>query len=273
MTDLGPLRSRFAPTPSGLLHAGNAVNFLITKSLSTSHGGSILLRIDDADVDRVRPEYIEDLFASLAWLGVEWNEGPKDQQDFNEHWSQTRRTEHPLRLAMALRDAGHLFACTCSRAQLATCNCGSSTLPYDAPDTSWRLKIPNSSHVNLKTWPMGHRSVNLHTLMRDPVIRQRNGSPAYQLASLADDVDFRINLIVRGEDLIPSSACQLYIAELLGLEVFQNVRFLHHPLITDPDGKKLSKSADAESLQALRLAGKRPDELRALAKHLLAQGV
>ena len=117
MADPLALRSRFAPTPSGYLHAGNAVNFLITDSLIATQGGSVMLRIDDLDVTRVRPEFIADIFDSLAWLGLEWDEGPKHQEDLNQNWSQTKRTQHPLELAMALRDAGHPFACNYSRKQ------------------------------------------------------------------------------------------------------------------------------------------------------------
>jgi glutamyl/glutaminyl-tRNA synthetase len=264
------IRTRFAPTPSGYLHAGNAVNFLIAHSLIARHGGSVMLRIDDLDVTRVRPEFIAD---SLAWLGLEWDEGPRDPKDLTEHWSQTRRTKPPLELAMALRDAGHLFACSCSRTQLPACDCRSLHLPFDEPETTWRLKIPSSCSVNLKTWPHGQQRIDLHSLMHDPVIKQRSGSPAYQLASLADDVDFRMDLIVRGDDLRPSSACQMYIADLLGLEVFRNARFLHHPLITDALGTKLSKSDGSSSLRAIRLDGKRPDKLGALANRVLARSI
>ncbi|MBK9758544.1 MAG: tRNA glutamyl-Q synthetase [Flavobacteriales bacterium] len=273
MADPLALRSRFAPTPSGYLHAGNAVNFLITDSLIATQGGSVMLRIDDLDVTRVRPEFIADIFDSLAWLGLEWDEGPKNQEDLNQNWSQTKRTQHPLELAMALRDAGHLFACNCSRKQLAACDCRSLSVHFDEPETTWRLKIPSSCSVNLKTWPHGQHRIDLHAVMHDPVIRQRSGSPAYQLASLADDVDFRMDLIVRGDDLRPSSACQMYIADLLGLEVFQNARFLHHPLITDALGTKLSKSDGSSSLRALRLDGKRPEKLRALANRVIARSI
>ncbi len=113
--------------------------------------------------------------------------------------------------------------------------------------------------------------------MRDPVLRQRNGRPAYQIASLADDVDFGIDLIVRGADLLPSTACQLLLAELLGLTAFTRTRFIHHPLITALDGTKLSKSDGASSLKAMREAGIAPDALHAQADalfdHLRDQGL
>jgi glutamyl-tRNA synthetase len=107
--------------------------------------------------------------------------------------------------------------------------------------------------------------------MRDPMLRQRNGSPAYQLASLADDVDHNINLIVRGEDLLPSTSCQLYVARLLGLRSFQQARFIHHPLITNANGAKLSKSEGASSLKAMSAAGLSRDDLHTRADAMLAE--
>ena len=103
----------------------------------------------------------------------------------------------------------------------------------------------------------------------DPVVRLRNGRPAYQIASLSDDVDFGIDLIVRGADLLPSTLIQLHLARVLDLKAFAEVRFLHHPLITDTRGGKLSKSHGAGSLKAMREAGGEPQIVHALADRLL----
>ncbi len=264
-------KTRLAPTPSGYLHAGNALDFLITQKLARANDGSILLRIDDLDVDRARPEFIADIFDSLDWLGIAWDEGPRDALEFARDWSQTKRIDRYMEPALALREDGQLYACTCSRAQLATCVCRNRGLPFDTPDTAWRLRVPWPCPVIMNTWPSGSRMIDLHEVMRDPVLRQRNGSPAYQNASLADDVDHGINLIVRGEDLLPSTACQLHVAELLGLHAFQQVRFVHHPLITDANGAKLSKSQGASSLNAMRTAGLSSDPLHARAEAMIAQ--
>ncbi len=107
--------------------------------------------------------------------------------------------------------------------------------------------------------------------MPDPVLRQRNGRPAYHIASLADDEDFAINLIVRGEDLLASTALQLHLASLLGLRKFRSARFVHHALITDPQGRKLSKSAGDEALVTLRSHGKDARELRTRAEALVEE--
>jgi glutamyl/glutaminyl-tRNA synthetase len=268
--DSASFRTRIAPTPSGYLHAGNAVNFLITQILANENQGSIWLRIDDLDVERARPEYVQDIFTSLAWLGITWTEGPRTADDLSLKWSQRLRLERPTNMAETLRSAGHLFACTCSRTEMATCTCRSKELPFDTIATAWRLKLPSSCRVALNKWPHGRDRIDLRAVMPDPVIRQRNGSPSYQLTSLADDVAFGMNVIVRGEDLLPSSACQAYMADLLGLEHFLRVRFLHHPLLTDDHGAKLSKSKGADSLQAMQDAGNGPEELRAIAARSLA---
>lgn len=264
------MRTRLAPTPSGYLHAGNAVNFLITHALARRQGGRLLLRIDDLDVDRSRPEYIEDIFASLQWLGIEWDEGPRDAAAFARHWSQRHRIALYHRALDDLRQGGQFYACSCSRAHLAGCRCRDDRNDLEAPGMTWRLKVPENCAVTIAQWPRGTATIDLARAMPDPVLRKRNGDPAYQIASLCDDVDHGIDLIVRGEDLLPSTACQMYLAGLLELPVFQRTRFVHHELVTDPGGVKLSKSAGVSSLRAMREAGKRPEDFQAVAAHMLA---
>ncbi len=264
------LRTRIAPTPSGFLHAGNALNFLITHQKAREAGGKILLRIDDLDGERIRTEYVQDIFDSLHWLGIAWDEGPRDLDEFSTHWSQRLRLAEANSMVLTLKDAGHLYACTCSRKQLAACLCRERQLPFSTPEAAWRLRVPEPCPVVIQVWPQGETELDLYTCLPDPVLRQRGGQPSYQLASLADDVRYGINLVVRGEDLLPSSACQIHIAGLLGLSGFQGTRMVHHPLIQDPEGRKLSKSDGAASLRGMRMAGKPPDVLRTQASELLA---
>lgn len=271
LLEMSGLRTRIAPTPSGFLHAGNALNFLIAHRIAREEGGNVLLRIDDLDAARARPEYVKDIFDSLQWLGITWDEGPLDAEDFYRNWSQALRSADANALLTALKDAGHLYACTCSRPRMARCACRSADIPFDLPDASWRLRVPEPCVATIHCWPAGEVQVDLHTALRDPVLRQRNGSPAYQIASLADDARFRMNLIVRGEDLRPSSACQVFIAQLLGLRSFVEARFIHHPLLTDNSGHKLSKSEGATSLRAMRNAGITADDLRAKAADVSAR--
>mgnify|MGYP000884080576 CR=1 FL=1 len=263
--------TRLAPTPSGFLHAGNAINFLITDRLARAAGARLRLRIDDLDAERVRPPYLEDVFLSLAWLGIVPDEGPVSVDDHQRHWSQQARIPRYQELLDRLRVDGHLYACTCSRKEMsvAPCGCRTARKPFNAPDTAWRLHVPDGTTARVEELSGDAENVRLDALMPDPVVRQRNGRPAYQIASLADDVDHGITFIVRGMDLQPSTACQLYLARLLGLERFLEVRFLHHPLAVDDAGKKLSKSEGASSLKAMREAGRTPDELVERAERVL----
>lgn len=142
-------------------------------------------------------------------------------------------------------------------------------LPFEGPDRTWRLRVPSRCGIRVPDLFSQPRKVDLATAMPDPVLRQRNGSPAYQIVSLADDIRFQVNVIVRGEDLLPSTACQLFIAEVLEMRSFLEVRSLHHALLTDAHGRKLSKSEGADSLRAMRLAGTDPAVLHDLATKAL----
>jgi len=272
-------RTRLAPTPSGYLHAGNALNFLITERSARSRGARLLLRIDDLDAERVRAEYVEDIFRSLDWLGITWDEGPSGPDDFRAKWSQQQRIPHYNGLLDALREQGVLYACDCSRNALRNLTtdgryagaCRSRGLDLDAPDVAWRIDLGDVQVVHVPGLFDQSISVDLAQAIGDPVLRQRSGRPAYQLASLADDLHYGVTFIVRGMDLLPSSACQLYLSRILGLSIFEHVRFLHHRLITDEAGQKLSKSAGATSLKAMREAGFDPAELHAMADRMLEE--
>lgn len=263
------VRTRIAPTPSGYLHAGNAINFLLVQAIALREGGTLLLRIDDLDTERVRPEYTEDIFSSLDWLGIQWAEGPRSAIQLEQRWSQRHRLGRYHRMIDALADARSLYACTCSRTGFAHCPHREAGLPLETAGAAWRLRLPEGSEVELRRWPKGVERVRVDGLITDPVVRQRNGMPAYQIASLADDLDHGIDLVVRGTDLLPSTACQLFIARALGAEAFLRTRFVHHALITDTQGRKLSKSAGATSLRAMRERGEGPEALREQAQRML----
>jgi glutamyl/glutaminyl-tRNA synthetase len=271
-------RTRLAPTPSGYLHAGNALNFILAHKLARLAGARLLLRIDDLDADRARAEYLDDIFQSLAWLGITWDEGPKDPDDHWQSWSQALRLDRYMELVEALRRAGHLYACSCTRSSLRQASndgrypgtCRDRGLPFDGPDMAWRLHVPEGTTVVVHDLWGRPRSVDLARAMGDPVLRQRSGMPAYQVASLADDLDRTVTFVVRGADLLPSTACQLYIASLLGLSDRAPGRYLHHGLLTNADGTKLSKSAGAGSLLAMRTAGQGPEALWEAAERTLS---
>ncbi|MCF8257653.1 MAG: hypothetical protein K9J06_08875 [Flavobacteriales bacterium] len=244
-------RTRIAPTPSGFLHEGNAFAFLLTAELAKRHGASVLLRIDDLDNDRKRPEYVEDIFLTLEWLEINWQEGPKNAAELESAWSQHHRLHLYEEALTMLREKELVYACGCSRKQLAAFDsptddahtCRSGNLLLDMPDTAWRLRIPKEVEVNFKNLNGETKVLLPDELLPDPVVRRRDGIPAYQVASVVDDHHFGIDLIVRGEDLLPSTAVQLFIAQQLGLDDFLNATFHHHPLILDEKGEKWSKSA------------------------------
>ncbi len=264
------LRTRLAPTPSGFLHVGNALNFLLTEALARRAGGTILLRIDDLDAARVRPEYVQDIFDSLHWLGIRWQEGPRNPTELADRWSQHLRLARYHAMLGQLREMDQLYACDCSRQLLAQCRCSTRGLPFDNGRVAWRSRLPA---VNIEVPELNGkiRQVELHSIITDPVLRQRNGRPAYHIASLADDEDFAMDLIVRGEDLLPSTALQLHLASILGLRKFLAARFVHHELITDPQGRKLCKSAGDEALSTLRSKGLDASLMRARAEALASE--
>lgn len=267
---LPPGRTRMAPTPSGYLHAGNAFNFLLTERFARSTGSGLFLRIDDLDEERVRMHYLEDIFSTLKWLDIQWDEGPTDAEDLVSRWSQHHRVSRYLAMASLLEASGDLYPCDCSRSSLAGRSqrreehlCRNHPVDKPVMGSAMRLRIPVDCIVRIPLIGGGEEPVDLSATMQDPVILQReSGRPAYQLTSLIDDLDTRITYIIRGADLLPSTACQLYMAQRMGLVNYGRIRFHHHPLITGNDGKKLSKSAGSTSLASLRSVGTDPGLFR-----------
>ncbi len=253
--------SRIAPTPSGYLHAGNAFSFLLTWLLVRLRAGKLVLRIDDSDAERKRPEYLEDIFRTLAWLGIDYDIGPSGPDDFERHWSQNLHEDRYASVLDALAHAsgGTVFACRCSRKELAEAASPSSYpgtclhlgLPLDAENSAWRLCVPGETVLVVNDVLRPKLKVPIGASPGSFVIRRRDKKCAYQVVSLIEDQALGINFIVRGSDLLESSAMQLYVADFLGFRDFQTMRFLHHGLVTGADGRKLSKSTQAAPL-ALR---------------------
>lgn len=245
------LRSRIAPTPSGYLHIGNLYAFVKTWLTIKQRQGQLLLRIDDIDNERARPEYLQDIFDWLQALGLTCDEGPADAADFHQHWSQQLRLPLYNKTLEQLLATGKVYACNCSRKKIAAQStdgryngeCRHKQIPLDAKEVVWRLQTDEGQLVNWTDEALGPCTYSPYRLMGDFVIRRRNGLPSYQVASLTDDVHFRINYIVRGEDLLASTAAQLYMAKLLHADRFMQARFCHHSLLKNEQDEKLSKSA------------------------------
>jgi glutamyl-tRNA synthetase len=259
------MKTRIAPTPNGFLHTGNAVSFLLTYCLAKSGNGKLLLRIDDLDRERYRKEYVEDIFYALDWLGIQYDEGPSSLADFDKYWSQHQRLSlYDLALKSALEQEW-VYACDCTRKDLMT----SGNYPvYNGKcrdlkksfheKSAWRWRIKEDTSIHWVDLLKPNTTVNLSEQMGDFVVKQKNGLPSYQLGSYVDDLHFNITHIIRGADLLTSTAAQLYMATCWQSTAFQHIHFGHHPLITDENGHKLSKSAGSESLKSLRENGQTP---------------
>lgn len=242
-------RTRIAPTPSGFLHLGNMFSFALTASLARKTGASILLRIDDLDQARVQEQYVQDIFDSLNYLGIPWDEGPKNFEEYKNKFSQIHRLPLYENALNKLREGKHVFACSCSRTTRETCNCRDKDLSLDDPNNAWRLHTPPS--------------VPLPETMHELIVKKKDGFPSYQLACVVDDEHYQVDLIVRGDDLRDSSKAQQYLAKLLGYTSFTNSTIIHHRLLLESPDQKLSKSAGSTSIQHLRQAGKSPSEIYA----------
>jgi glutamyl-tRNA synthetase len=253
--------TRIAPTPSGYLHQGNAFNFLLNWLLARSQRGKVLLRIDDLDAPRAKPEFINDVFETLDWLGIDYDIGPIGPDDLAAAWSQSHRLPLYHELLDNLKEHGHLFACECSRKDLADSSgvypgtCLHKNIALDTPDVAWRINVEADAVIYFTDCWQGAMQYALGQEMGSFVVRRRDGIPAYQIASLADDVHFGVSAMARGMDLLPSTAGQLYLAQLLGIDSFTQTQFYHHPLIMDNTGQKLSKSAGSVSLNHWRSEG------------------
>lgn len=248
---------------------GNAYSFQLTAGLARRMGAKILLRIDDLDRERAEEPYVQDIFDTLQFLGIPWDEGPRDNIGFERSWSQLHRMDLYLQALDELRQKGALFACSCSRTQIARESpdgeypgtCREKGLSLDAPDVNWRVRT-DARVLTMRQLEAPDFNGALDRTMKDFIVRKKDGYPAYQLTSLVDDLHFGVDLIVRGLDLWSSTLAQLYLAELLPLgKAFAGASFHHHPLFTNADGNKLSKSAGASSIQFLRRAGKTPAEI------------
>lgn len=254
-------QTRIAPTPSGYLHLGNVLSFAITATLAQRHGAKILLRIDDLDQARANKLYIQDIFDTLAFLQLPYDEGPVGVDNFEANYSQLRRMDQYRVALNKLRDDGLVYACTCSRRQINSCECFDKHISLDAAGASWRL-ITNNDVVSVKDYSGRSIQTTLPDEMQNFIVRKKDGFPSYQLTSVIDDLFYGVDLVVRGQDLWPSTLAQHVLATALGRGgEFGAVTFYHHPLIKDSSGEKLSKSAGATSVKYLRESGKIPAEI------------
>jgi glutamyl/glutaminyl-tRNA synthetase len=285
-------RGRLAPSPTGLLHLGHARTFWTAYERAREAGGVLVLRDEDLDTQRARADYAAAMIEDLRWLGIEWQEGPGgDSVPGGGPFAPYRQSERYGFYREAwerLRAGGWIYPCTCSRRELAA----AVSAPHEDGDianqeeddepvypgrcrpvagvvaearepagVNWRFRVPDGEKIFFEDSGMGSRSYVAGREFGDFVVWRRDDVPAYQLACVVDDAAMRITEVVRGADLLKSTARQLLLYRALGFGV---PKWHHCPLLRDAAGQRLAKRTDALSLRALRERGKSPAEVRAM---------
>ena len=261
----GPV-GRFAPSPSGRLHLGNLACSLLAWLSAKSQGGKIVLRIEDLDAARCPRIYADQLEEDLRWLGLVWDEGGSEGGPHGPYY-QSECAGIYTESYRRLEEMGLVYPCFCSRAQLhaasaphtsdgnvvypGTCR---NLTPAQIAEKSrtkapaWRIKVPDEE-ITFTDLCMGEHRENLLTGCGDFYLRRADGVFAYQLAVVVDDARMGVTQVVRGSDLLSSTARQIYLYRLLGLTP---PGFAHCPLLLDAQGRRLSKRDGDQSLEHLR---------------------
>ncbi|GFE73069.1 tRNA glutamyl-Q(34) synthetase GluQRS [Novosphingobium sp. TCA1] len=260
------IRTRFAPSPNGPLHLGHAYAAMVAHDLARDRGGEFLLRIEDIDGERSRAEFVEEFFLDLAWLGL-----VRDGAWHGEVRFQSRRLESYAAAGERLKAMGLLYPCRCTRAEIAaaatamgpdgpvypgTCRHRPGTSESVDPDgAAWRLDVTRALDL---TGPLQWTDEAAGTqtaapeIFGDVVLLRKDLPASYHLAATLDDAEDGITLVTRGMDLFPASHVHRLLQALLGLPV---PLWHHHPLLIEPDGRKLAKRRGAPSLGDRRRAG------------------
>lgn len=268
-------RGRLAPSPTGLLHLGHARTFWTAAQRAIVNQGALILRNEDLDTQRCRPEFAAAMLEDLHWLGIRWSEGP-DCGGPHESYSQSRRRTHYLEAWRRLRHAGLIYPCTCSRKDLAN----AASAPNDSDDepvypgrcrsrvdahkfsqpagVNWRFRVPDEELVQFDDLHLGSQSFAAGKDFGDFLIWRRDDIPAYQLAVVVDDHAMEITEVVRGADLLKSTARQLLIYCALD---FRPPAFFHCALMRDERGMRLAKRHDSLSIRHLRNGGWTPEQV------------
>ena len=249
--------TRFAPSPNGALHLGHAYAALVAHDLARAAGGRFLLRIEDIDPGRSRPELAEAILADLAWLGLEW--------DGAVVWQSARLARY-AEAARHLRAGGLLYPCRCTRAEVAAhspgpgpdgpryaCTCRAREINPDG--AVWRIDMARAvAMAGPLEWvdALAGRQVARPELFGDVVLVRRDAPASYHLAATLDDAADGVTLVTRGADLFAASHVHRLLQALLGLPV---PRWHHHPLLVEGDGRKLAKRRGSPGLADLRLGG------------------
>lgn len=278
------VRGRYAPSPTGTLHMGNLRTALLAWLFARSASGEFILRIEDLDQPRMQPRATEHMIQDLQWLGLDWDEGPeggpyapyiqKERLDIYQHYLQQ------------LQAAGLVYPCYCSRAEIqqATAHLppgidGGALYPGTCRQLSdkqrrqherqgrrpaLRLRVADEMTITFTDLLLGPQQQQVQQVVGDFILRRADGIFAYQLAVVVDDALMHLNQIVRGADLLSSTARQIVLYQLLGFPI---PTFAHVPLIHNDQGQKLSKRIQSEGLAPLQASNYTAEEVVGLLAH------
>ena len=272
--------TRFAPAPTGRLHLGHLVNAIHVWGIAQATGGTVVLRIEDHDRQRCRPEFERALLDDLDRLGLRPDRPSLDEMRRGPSPYRQSDDASPYDAAIAaLREQGIAYACGCSRSTFAAWTAAHGD-PWSGPGCPGGCRersLPDEPHrgirVALGGAPVAYRDLLLGPIegspvaAGDPLVRDRMGNRTYHLCVVVDDERHGIDLVVRGRDLLEATPLQLRLGRLLGRE--HPPAYLHHALVLRPDGSKLSKAAGDTAVGDLLDAGARPADLLGLAASLV----
>jgi len=276
-------RGRLAPSPTGHLHLGHSRTFWIAQQRAQVSGGVLVLRNEDLDATRFKLEFVGAMLEDLKWFGLEWQEGPECGGPFGPY-NQSERREFYLAAMRKLLAGGFIYPCTCSRSDVRR----ALSAPHQGEDepvypgtcrergegrrknadgrmqiaeerTNWRFRVPDGETISFSDGNFGPQQFVAGKDFGDFVVWRHDGVPAYQLYVVVDDAAMQITEVVRGADLLKSTARQLLLYRALQ---FTPPRFYHCPLVTDESGVRLAKRHDVLSLRTLRAQGAQPHALR-----------
>ena len=267
-------RGRLAPSPTGFLHLGHARTFWIAQERARANGGELILRNEDLDSTRFKLEFVEAMLEDLRWFGFEWREGPDVGGQFAPY-NQSGRMDGYRAALNKLRAGDFIYPCTCSRKDIQAATraphanddgepiypgtCRQSRQPEIGNQKfSWRFRVPDGETISFVDGNFGEQRFVAGQDFGDFIVWRGDDVPAYQLACVADDAAMQITEVVRGADLLVSTARQILLYRALGLTPPD---FFHCALMLDESGQRLAKRHDALSLRQLREQGRTPQSL------------
>jgi glutamyl-tRNA synthetase len=283
-------RGRLAPSPTGYLHLGHARTFWAAYVRARDARGALVMRVEDLDAARSRADFAEASLEDLRWLGIDWQEGPDVGGPFAPYTQSERRSFY-LEAWARLVAGGRVYPCSCSRRDIAraaeaphesqhaqsvsTQNAqddepvypgvcrpreGAAPPKVESPaGLNWRFRVNDGEEIVFEDLKQGRQAFVAGRDFGDFAVWRRDDVPAYQLAVVVDDAQMKISEVVRGSDLLKSTARQILLQRALG---YTTPDYFHCDLVTDERGERLAKRHDSLSLRALRASGLKPEQVR-----------